>query len=146
MNILRRRAIRTGASFVALAGILALSLTAPIPSAPDEGEAAVASVVGKRLPGWTVERINRSWEGAYSVVAMCAGREIGFQYVPGHGLPPDNAWLQPSDSYTRERLAKISDHWRHLVWYHDPAIMDTLSCQEELAGGGETALDQSVYD
>jgi hypothetical protein len=146
MNILRRRTIRTGASFVALAGILALSLTVPIPSAPDEGEAAVASIVGKRLPGWTVERINRSWEGAYSVVAMCAGREIGFQYVPGHGLPPDNAWLQPSDQYTRERLATISDHWRHLVWYDDPAIMDTLSCQEELAGGGDTALDRSVYD
>ena len=146
MNILRRRRIQTGASFVALAGILTLSLTVPIPSAPDEGEAAVASVVGKRLPGWTVERINRSWEGAYSVVAMCAGREIGFQYVPGHGLPPDNAWLQPSDAYTRERLATISDHWRHLVWYDDPAIMDTLSCQEELAGGDETALDRSVYD
>jgi len=146
MTILRRGTIRTGASFVALAGILALSLTVPIPSAPDEGEAAVASIVGKRLPGWTVERINRSWEGAYSVVALCAGREIGFQYVPGHGLPPDNAWLQPNDPYTRERLATISDHWRHLVWYDDPAIVDTLSCQEELAGGGETALDQSVYD
>ena len=146
MTIFRRRTIRTGASFVALAGILAISLTVPIPSAPDGGEAAVASIVGKRLPGWTVERITRSWEGAYSVVTVCAGREMGFQYVPGHGLPPDNAWLQPSDPYTRERLATISDHWRHLVWYDDPAIMDTLSCQEELAGGGETTLDRSVYD
>jgi len=146
MRILHRRTLRTGASFVALAGILALSLTVPIPSAPDQGEAAVASIVAKRLPGWTVERINRSWEGAYSVVTVCAGREMGFQYVPGHGLPPDNAWLQPSDPYTRERLATISDHWRHLVWYEDPAIVDTLSCQEELAGGRDTTLDQSAYD
>src|SRR5687767_13243205 len=103
MTFLRRRTIRTGASFVALAGILALSLTVPIPSTPDEGEAAVARIVRKRLPGWTVERINRSWEGAFSVVTMCAGREMGFQYVPGHGLPPDNAWLQPNDPYARER-------------------------------------------
>ena len=146
MTILRTRTIRTGASFIALAGVLAVSLTIPIPSMPDEGEAAVASVVGKRLPGWTVERINRSWEGAFSVVTVCAGRQMGFQYVPGHGLPPDNAWLQPSDPYARERLATISDHWRYLVWYDDPAIVDTLSCQEEMAGARETALDRSGYD
>jgi hypothetical protein len=146
MTILRRRTIRTGASFVALAGVLALSLTVPIPSLPDHGEAAVARIVQNRLPGWSVERIKRSWEGAYSVVTTCAGRQVGFQYVPGHGLGPNNAWLQPNDLYSRERLASISDHWRYLVWYADPAIVDTLSCKEELAGGGDTALDRSEYD
>lgn len=141
-----RRTIRTGASFVALAGVLALSLTIPIPSFPDRGEAAVVRVIGKRLPGWTVERINRSWEGAYSVVTVCAGRQVGFQYVPGHGLAPEDAWLQPTDLYSRERLASISDHWRHLVWYDEPAMVDSLSCQEELAGRGDTALDRAEYD
>ena len=146
MTIHRRRTIRTGASFVALAGVLALSLTVPIPSSPDDGEAAVARVVEDRLPGWTVEHIKRSWEGAYSVVTTCAGRQMGFQYVPGHGLGPNNAWLQPNDLYSRERLATISDHWRHLVWYDDPAIVATLSCQDEIAGGNETSFDRAGYD
>lgn len=146
MTTLRRRTIRTGASFVALAGVLALSLTVPIPSVPDDGEAAVERVVAKRLPGWTIDRVNRSWEGAYSVVTTCAGRELGFQYVPGHGLPQENAWLQPNDPFARERLESISDHWRYLVWYDDPAIVDTLSCEEEIAGGGETARERTQYD
>jgi hypothetical protein len=146
MSDLRRRTFRTGASVVALAGVLALSLTAPIPSFPDEREASVARVVRERLPGWTVERIDGSWEGAYAIVTTCADREMGFQYRPGHGASQNDAWLHPSDAYTRERLASISDHWRHLVWYDDPAIIDTLSCQEELAGSDETALDRSTYD
>lgn len=147
MSLLRTRTLRTGASFVALAGVFALSLTAPIPTLPDEGEASVVRIVRERLPGWTVEHVDRSWEGAFAVVTTCADREMAFQYRPGHGLPPDAAWLQPSDSDTRERLVTISDHWRHLVWYGDPAIVATLTCQEELAGGsGETASEQSEYD
>ncbi len=144
--MLHRRTIRTGASFVALAGVLSLSLTVPIPSLPDSGTAAVAEVIDRRLPGWTVDRIDRSWEGAYAVVTTCAGRQLGFQYVPGHGLGPGSAWLQPNDLDARERLASISDHWRHLVWYGDPAIIDTLSCQEELAGGRDASLDGGEYD
>jgi hypothetical protein len=146
MKLFRRRTIRTGASFVALAGVLALSLTVPVPSVPDRAEAAVIRVIAERLPGWKIERINRSWEGAYSIVTMCAGREMGFQYVPGHGLGPDAAWLQPNDLASRERLAAISDHWRHLVWYDDPAMIDTLSCEEEIAGGNETASGPNDYD
>ena len=146
MSILRRRTFRTGASFVALAGVLALSLTVPIPRIPDEGEATVVRVVRERLPGWTVEHIDRSWEGAFAVVTSCADREMGFQYRPAHGLAPEAAWLHPSDMYTRERLASISDHWRHLVWLGDPAIVPTLSCEEELAGGNETAGERSEYD
>jgi hypothetical protein len=146
MNRSTRGAARAGASFLALAGILALSLTVPIPRLPDDGEAAVRGVIRERLPGWIVERVERSWEGGYSVVAVCAGRQIGFQYVPGHGLPANDAWLQPSDLYTRERLATISDDWRRLVWYDDPAIMDSLSCREEIAGGRGAPIDTGVYD
>jgi len=144
--MLHRRTIRTGASFIALAGVLSLSLTVPIPSLPDSGTAAVAEVINRRLPGWTVDRLDRSWEGAYAVVTTCAGRQLGFQYVPGHGLGPGDAWLQPNDLDARERLASISDHWRHLVWYDDPAIIDTLSCQEELVGGRDASLDGGDYD
>jgi hypothetical protein len=140
------RTWRTGASFVALAAVLALSLTVPIPSLPDVGEASVRRVVHERLPGWTVERVNRSWEGAFTVVTVCAGRQLGFQYVPGHGLPERNAWLRPNDDFARQRLASISDDWRDLVWYEDPAIVDTLSCQEELFGGDEVARHASRYD
>jgi hypothetical protein len=140
----RRRTFRTGASFVALAGVLALSLTVPIPSLPDEAEASVVRVVHERLPGWTVEHVDRSWEGAFVVVTACADREMGFQLRPG--MAPVSAWLHPSDTFTRERLASVSDHWRHLVWYGDPAIAATLSCEEELAGGREMASAPSKYD
>lgn len=140
----RSRTFRTGASFVALAGVLAVSLTVPIPSLPDEGEASVVRVLHERLPGWTVEHIDRSWENAFVVVAACADRELGFQLRPG--LAPDSGWLNPSDTFTRERLASISDHWRHLVWYGDPAIAATLSCEEELAGGSVMASEPSEYD
>lgn len=146
MAVLRNQTWRAGAAFLALSGVLALSLTVPIPSFPDHGEASVARVIHERLPGWTVERVNRSWEGAYTVVTMCAGRVLGFQYVPGHGLPERNAWLRPNDTYARERLAAISDDWRDLVWYDDPAIVATLSCQEELTGRDEMARDSSRYD
>jgi hypothetical protein len=140
------RTWRIAASFVALAGVLALSLTVPIPSLPDVGEASVRHVVRERLPGWTVERVSRSWEGAYTVVTVCAGRQLGFQYVPGHGLPERNAWLRPNDDFARQRLTSISDDWRDLVWYEKPAIVDTLSCQEELFGRDEVARDASRFD
>jgi hypothetical protein len=140
------RAWRTGMSFLALSGVLALSLTVPIPSLPDDGEASVVRVIHERLPGWTVERVNRSWEGAYTVVTVCAGRVLGFQYVPGHGLPERSAWLRPNDTYARERLAAISDDWRDLVWYDEPAIVDSLSCQQELLGQDEIARDASRFD
>lgn len=140
------RSWRYAASLVALVAVLVLSLTVPIPSLPDEGETSVRRVVHERLPGWTVERVNRSWEGAYTVVTVCAGRVLGFQYVPGHGLPERNAWLRPNDAYARERLASTSDDWRDLVWYDDPAIVDALSCQEELFGQDAVARDASRYD
>jgi len=137
---------RSGASFLALAGAFALSLTVPIPSLPDAGRQVVIREVRERLPGWEVARIERSWEGAYTVVTECAGREIGFHFVPGHGLAAEDAWLQPTDTYSRDRLRGISDHWRHLVWYEDPALMDTLSCHEELAGSEQTSMESMRHD
>ncbi|MGQ0609239.1 MAG: hypothetical protein ACT4OQ_12370 [Chloroflexota bacterium] len=146
MTILRIARWHPGASFLALAGVFALSMTIPIPSLPDGDRQAVMHEVRERLPGWSVARLDPSWEGAYTVVTLCAGREMGFQYVPGHGLPARDAWLQPNDEYTRERLLGLSDHWRHLVWYEDPALFNTLSCHEEIAGAEQTGMDVREYD
>lgn len=146
MSLLRDSRWRSGTSLFALAAVFALSLNVPIPSLPDTGRDAVMREVNERLPGWTVERIQRSWEGAYSVVTWCAGREMGFQFVPGHGLSAGSAWLQPNDSATRDRLRGVSDHWRHLVWYADPAMINTLSCHEEIAGSEQTSMESSPHD
>jgi len=102
--------------------------------------------VNERLPGWSVDRIERSWEGAFTVVTLCAGRQVGFQFVPGHGLPGQNAWIQPNDSFSRDRLRGVSDHWRHLVWYENPALMNSLSCDEEIAGSRHTSMESRPYD
>ncbi len=146
MFLPRHPRLRTGASFLALAGVFALSLSVPIPSPPDGGRESVLREVNERLPGWSVNRIERSWEGAYTVVTLCAGREVGFQFVPGHGLPAQNAWIQPNDAFSRDRLRSVSDHWRHLVWYENPALMNTLSCDEEIAGSRHTSMESRPYD
>jgi len=137
---------RAGVPLVALAGVLALSLTVPIPAVSDDGRDTVVHEVRTRLPGWTIQRVARSWEGGYTVVTRCAGREVGFQLIPGHGLPAEDAWVQPNDAYSRERLAAVSDHWRYLVWYDDPAVMSSLSCEEELAGGDGLRPEVSRFD
>lgn len=146
MTLPRDHRLRAGASFLALAAVFALSLSVPIPSPPDGGRESVMHEVSARLPGWSVERLERSWEGAYTVVTLCAGREVGFQFVPGHGLPARDAWIQPNDAFSRDRLRGVSDHWRHLVWYHDPALINTLSCDEEIAGSGHTSMETRPYD
>jgi len=146
MTLLRDSRWRTGTSLLALAGVFVLSLSVPIPSLPDTGRQAVMREVSARLPGWEVERLERSWEGAYSVVTQCAGREMGFQFVPGHGLPQGDAWLQPNDSFARDRLRAASDHWRYLVWYQDPKLMNTLTCHEEIAGKGRTSMESRPHD
>lgn len=71
---------------------------------------------------------------------------MGFQLIPGHGLPADHAWLQPNDEYTRQRLLSLSDHWRHLVWFDEPALFNTLACHEEIAGGQHDSMDSRRYD
>lgn len=134
MIIRRHRHGRAGAAGIALASALSLSLILPLPTLPDHHRTAVANEVSERLPGWTIERLDRSWERGYTVVAACVGRQVGFQWVPGHGLPGDDAWIQPNDEYSRARLARTSDHWRHLVWYAVRQPRSSLSCAEELAG------------
>jgi hypothetical protein len=146
MRLLRDPRLRSGTSLLALAGVLAISLSVPIPSLPDSGRQAVMHEVNQRLPGWTIERLERSWEGGFSVVTWCAGREVGFQFVPGHGLPAGSAWLQPNDPSARDRLRGVSDNWRYLVWYADPAMMNTHSCQEEIAGSEQTSMQSRPHD
>src|ERR687891_871323 len=140
----RPRALGVGLLMAAIA--LVVALWVPIPAVPDAGRATVMSAVSTRLPGWNVERLDPSWEGAYTVVTSCAGRTLSFQFVPGHGLPRRDAWLQPSDEFARSRLRLVSDHWRYLVWYAEPDDIDTLSCSEELARYPLVDLRRATFD
>ncbi|HET7646388.1 MAG TPA: hypothetical protein VFM03_07875 [Candidatus Limnocylindria bacterium] len=143
-----RRRRRLLVAPIALLGALAVALTAPMPSVPDDGLTTVRAEVADRLPGWRVDRLEPSWEGGYTVVTSCAGLELDFQLVPGHGLPAEDAWVQPSDAYARSRLRAVSDHWRYLVWYRDPVHPRSLSCSEELArlGGGNVPIVERRFD
>jgi hypothetical protein len=141
-NLLRLpRTLGRGALAIALlAAAFLFALTVPIPAFPDAGRDQVRAEVADRLPGWSVQRIDRSWENAYAVVTSCAGRELAFQFVPGHGLPREDAWIQPHNSYARARLAATSDHGRYIVWRaqrEDPASM---VCSEDLARDGSTQV------
>ena len=129
---------RGALAFASLAAAFLFALTAPIPALPDAGRAGVRAQLADRLPGWSVQRIDPSWEGAYVVVTSCAGRELAFQFVPGHGLSRDDAWIHPHNSYARARLGATSDHARYLLWRgqrDDPASM---GCYEDLAHDGST--------
>jgi hypothetical protein len=139
----RWRNAAVGASLLAVLGV---ALTVPIPAASDTGREQVRREIRYRLPGWEVQRIDPSWEGAYTVVTTCAGLELGFQYVLGHGLAPDDAWIQPNDGYSRQRLRPLSDHWRYLVWYSERRDADRLSCHEELARVGEPPAVPRSFD
>ena len=78
------------------------------------------------------------------MVTSCAGIELGFQYVRGHGLPADDAWIQPNDAYARERLAALSDSRRYLVWYGERVSPRHLSCQDELARSDSPLIPRIV--
>lgn len=130
------RLARQLAVVVALAAIAAGALLAPIPASGNAGESAVATQVEQRLPGWHLVRASESWESAFTVVAECAGRLVGFQYVPEHGLPPGDAWIQPDDQFSRSRLSEVTDSRRYLVWRQRPRTDDALSCREEIARDG----------
>lgn len=129
---------RAGAAVVALGAVLAAALIVPVPAVADPDRATVRQTVRERLPGWRIERLVSSWEGAYTVVASCEAQRIGFQLIPGHGLGPDDAWLHPSDAYARERLEAVSDHYRSLIWYGERRYHRSLSCLQELARLGVT--------
>jgi len=128
-----RPRLRVLAGVVTLVAITAAALWAPIPRLGDPGVARVLDEVHARLPGWSVLSATDTWEGGYAVVAGCGGREIGFQVVPGHGLPLQDAWLQPNDQYARSRLQEVSDYSTVLVWRAVPITTRTLSCRQELA-------------
>src|SRR5574338_958423 len=89
-----RRRRRLLVAPIALLGALAVALTAPMPSVPDDDLTTVRAEVADRLPGWRVDRLEPSWEGGYTVVTSCAGLELDFQLVPDHGLPAEDAWVQ----------------------------------------------------
>lgn len=128
-----RRSIPLPAALVMLLALFAVALLAPIPVLPNAARAQVVSTVSDRLPGWKIVRTRSSWEGAWTVVASCGPLQLGFQFVPGHGLSPGDAWLHPDDEYARDRLASISDDYRFIVWFSDPARRRALTCGQELA-------------
>jgi hypothetical protein len=142
----RRIRPRLGAALTLAAASLAAALWLPIPAAPDAARETVLAHVERRLPGWYVDRLDPSWEGGYTVVTSCAGRTLSFQYVPGHGLPREDAWLQPSDEFARERLRLASDHRRYLIWFADPERRGSLSCAEELARHPVTDIRRTTFD
>ena len=137
---------RTATLLAALLAAFVTALVIPIPSLPDVGRATVHGEVSDRLPGWKIQRLDPSWEGAYTVVTSCAGKQVAFQFVPGHGLPSEDAWLRPSNGYTRERLRSVSDHYRYLLWRAEPRDLDRLSCQEELARTGDLPIAERSLD
>lgn len=139
MSRIPHRIGRPGIVLASLAGAFAIALTAPIPALPDAGRATVRAEIDDRLPGWTVARVQPSWEGAYAVVTTCAGREVAFQFVPGHGLPHQDAWLQPNNDYARRHLRITSDHDRYLLWRGNPVDSSALSCADDIAQGGDTS-------
>jgi hypothetical protein len=143
--MLVRPRLRFVAGLTVLAALFGAALTVPIPHLGDQGIARVEAEVRTRFPGWDVVQATNTWEGGYAVVASCGAREIGFQVVPGHGLPPDDAWVQPNDSYARSRLLELSDYPSFLIWRARPVISRTLSCQQELARrAGETEATQAT--
>jgi hypothetical protein len=115
-----------------LGGVFATALLAPIPAGPNAARAEVVDRVEAKLPGWDIVRTDSSWEGAWSVVAACGDDQLGFQVVPGHGLAPGDAWIQPEDGYTRARMRSVSDHSMYLVWL-DEHRGRSLPCRSELA-------------
>lgn len=146
MPRIQHRPWRTPTVLATLLAAFVAALLVPIPSLPDPGRATVRAEVEERLPGWRIQRLAPSWEGGYTVVTRCAGRHVGFQFVPGHGLPADDAWIQPSNDYARERLASLSDHRRYLLWRGDPIAPASLSCRQELARSGATPGEQRIFD
>jgi hypothetical protein len=129
---------RGALAIASLAAVFLVALTVPIPTLPDAGRADVRAEVADRLPGWSVQRIDPTWENAYAVVTSCAGREIDFQFVPGHGLPREDAWIQPHNSYARARLAATSDHDRYLLWRGERVDPASMECPVNLARDGSS--------
>ncbi len=141
--MLNRSRLRILGGALALVALTAGALWVPVPRVGDPGVARILAAVHARLPGWSVLSTTDTWEGAYAVVASCGARQIGFQYVPGHGLPPQDAWIQPNDEYARSRLQEVSDYSTVLVWRARPITDRTLSCRQELARSTDGLVGRS---
>jgi hypothetical protein len=109
------------------------ALTVPIPAVPDATADQMIDTIEQRLPGWDVERIGPSWEGAYTVVTACADETVSFQLIPGHGLPEAVAWVRPGDERSHRRLVRVSDHDRYLVWFEEHPAPPQLACIDDVA-------------
>jgi hypothetical protein len=131
-----RRWLRVGVAILIVLAVFAAARWLPLPTAGDAARADVLEEVSRRLPGWRVARATQSWEGAWTVVLRCAGHQIDFQYVTGHGLGPGDAWLQPISELSWSRLWPLSDHGRYLIWFGDPTWTPRHSCEEEIARQG----------
>jgi hypothetical protein len=118
---------------LALGAVFGLALWAPIPTGPNAARADVMAQVQQRFPGWRIARASSSWEGGWSVVVSCGTRHVGFQLVPGHGLPAGDAWLHPEDRYSHARLAASSDNRTYLIWYRDAKHARSVSCRTQVA-------------
>jgi hypothetical protein len=125
--------------------VFASALLAPIPAGPNAARAEVVDRVESKLPGWSIVRTDSSWEGAWSVVAACGDDRLGFQVVPGHGLAPGDAWIQPEDGYSRARLRSVSDHTTYLVWFQGHRGR-SLPCRSELARPQGEATRGGFFD
>ena len=125
--------LRRAAALLALPLLFVVALWAPIPKVGDPGIDRVVAQVHTRMPGWDVVRATDTWEGGYAVVASCGTEQMGFQVVPGHGLPPNDSWLQPNDEYARDSLEQVSDYPTFLIWRDTPQTDRTLSCDRQLA-------------
>jgi hypothetical protein len=125
--------LRRFAALAALPLLFVVALYAPIPKVGDPGIDHLVAQVHARMPGWEVVRATDTWEGGYAVVASCGLKQMGFQVVPGHGLPPNDSWLQPNDENTRIWLEQVSDYPTFLIWRATPQTDRTLSCDSQLA-------------
>jgi hypothetical protein len=122
-----------GGALLVAAFLGALVFPAPSGAEHNRARAEVEAQVRERLPGWRITTLNESWESAWRVVARCGGEEIGFQYIPEHGLPLGDAWTLPSNETSRTRLRRIADHWKYLIWRQNPDERQSLSCQQAIA-------------
>jgi hypothetical protein len=113
--------------------IFAAALTVPIPTAGNDPLEEVLEEVEDRLPGWEIVRANQSWENNYTVVAVCADREIGFQLVPARHMAHGDAFLVPDDRFSRSRLRVVTDDRRYLFWRAGNGTDNALVCDEGVA-------------
>jgi hypothetical protein len=119
-----------------LSAVFVAAALIPIPTSGNEPLEEVLEEVETRLPGWHVVRANESWENNFTVVAVCAQREVGFQVVPARRMAPGDAFIVPDDRFSRSRLRLVADDRRLLFWRAGTELDRPLVCEEGLAADG----------